>query len=408
MNDYDDHLQGHRHHHRLACALRTCGRERRPGHDAQRAAAPLLPPAAGRRSPSRRPGTGSTTSPCWPSSTSAPTARAGWPRRPPPASCRSSSSARSVACIADRFDRRRVMVVSDVAPGRADAGAGRASRWPGCPSSSRPILAGLATAAAAPYPPCTAATTPRLVPDVDLPGANAAAVGGRHGRHRGRPGRRRRRAAARAAEHRVPDQRRHVRPLRAGGAVHPGAARRSPRRRRVGERQSIVADVVLGARALRGHPVAVRLRRRGRRVQRHLRHADRPAPAAQPAPRPRRRRLRLRARRARGRRDPGDDGRRPGRPQQPAARRARRGAAGARRPVQPDGRDAVAAGPAAAGPSSAAPAPSLVEVLCETALQRELDEEVFARAYGVALPVILAGIVGRLAGRGAAGRAGRA
>jgi hypothetical protein len=36
----------------------------------------------------------------------------------------------------------------------------------------------------------------------------------------------------------------------------------------------------------------------------------------------------------------------------------------------------------------------LVEVLCETALQRELDEEVFARAYGVALPMILAGIVG--------------
>ena len=36
----------------------------------------------------------------------------------------------------------------------------------------------------------------------------------------------------------------------------------------------------------------------------------------------------------------------------------------------------------------------LVEVLCETALQRELDDEVFARAYGVALPVILAGIVG--------------
>jgi predicted MFS family arabinose efflux permease len=36
----------------------------------------------------------------------------------------------------------------------------------------------------------------------------------------------------------------------------------------------------------------------------------------------------------------------------------------------------------------------LVEVLCETAMQRELDEEVFARAYGIALPVILAGIVG--------------
>jgi hypothetical protein len=36
----------------------------------------------------------------------------------------------------------------------------------------------------------------------------------------------------------------------------------------------------------------------------------------------------------------------------------------------------------------------LVEVLCETALQRELDEEVFARAYGISLPVILSGIVG--------------
>jgi predicted MFS family arabinose efflux permease len=35
----------------------------------------------------------------------------------------------------------------------------------------------------------------------------------------------------------------------------------------------------------------------------------------------------------------------------------------------------------------------LVEVLCETVLQRDLDEEIFARAYGVALPVSLGGIV---------------
>ena len=35
----------------------------------------------------------------------------------------------------------------------------------------------------------------------------------------------------------------------------------------------------------------------------------------------------------------------------------------------------------------------LVEVLCETALQRELDDEVFTRAYGIALPVSIAGIV---------------
>jgi predicted MFS family arabinose efflux permease len=34
----------------------------------------------------------------------------------------------------------------------------------------------------------------------------------------------------------------------------------------------------------------------------------------------------------------------------------------------------------------------LVEVLCETALQRDLPDEVFARAYGIALPASIAGI----------------
>ena len=43
-----------------------------------------------------------------------------------------------------------------------------------------PVIAAAATAAAAPYMPCVAAVTPRLVDDADLPGANAArsAVGG--------------------------------------------------------------------------------------------------------------------------------------------------------------------------------------------------------------------------------------
>jgi predicted MFS family arabinose efflux permease len=39
-----------------------------------------------------------------------------------------------------------------------------------------PALAALATLAASPYPPCVAATTPRLVPAEVLPGANAARV----------------------------------------------------------------------------------------------------------------------------------------------------------------------------------------------------------------------------------------
>jgi MFS family permease len=36
---------------------------------------------------------------------------------------------------------------------------------------------------------------------------------------------------------------------------------------------------------------------------------------------------------------------------------------------------------------------ALVEVLSETALQRDLPEEVFARAYGIAFPAAIAGIV---------------
>jgi hypothetical protein len=53
----------------------------------------------------------------------------------------------------------------------------------------------------------------------------------------------------------------------------------------------------------------------------------------------------------------------------------------------------------------------LVEILTETGLQRMLDEDVFGRAYGLALPASLAGIVagslaapllaGALGGRGA-------
>ena len=75
--------------------------------------------------------------------------------------------------IADRFDRRRVMVACDlirfalmvllalVAVARL-------------PVILAPAIAVLATAAGSPYLPCVSASTPRLVPDADLPGANAA------------------------------------------------------------------------------------------------------------------------------------------------------------------------------------------------------------------------------------------
>jgi MFS family permease len=75
--------------------------------------------------------------------------------------------------VADRFDRRRVMVACDLIRlvlmlALAAVAATR------LPVVLVPVLAALATAAGTPYPPATSATTPRLVRDADLPGANAA------------------------------------------------------------------------------------------------------------------------------------------------------------------------------------------------------------------------------------------
>jgi predicted MFS family arabinose efflux permease len=81
--------------------------------------------------------------------------------------------------LADRFDRRRIMIVCDLARmGLMVVLAAVAAA--GLPIALAPVIAAAATTAAAPYMPCVAAVTPRLVDDADLPGANAArsAVGG--------------------------------------------------------------------------------------------------------------------------------------------------------------------------------------------------------------------------------------
>jgi MFS family permease len=75
--------------------------------------------------------------------------------------------------LADRWDRRRTMIASDLIRLGAMLGLAAVAAT-GLPIVLAPVLAGIATAAASPYPPCVAATTPRLVPDDVLPGANAA------------------------------------------------------------------------------------------------------------------------------------------------------------------------------------------------------------------------------------------
>jgi MFS family permease len=75
--------------------------------------------------------------------------------------------------LADRYDRRWLMIVSDLV--RVGAMALLAVvAVAGLPVLFAPLLAAISTAAAAVYPPCVAATLPRLVEDADLAAGNAA------------------------------------------------------------------------------------------------------------------------------------------------------------------------------------------------------------------------------------------
>jgi predicted MFS family arabinose efflux permease len=74
--------------------------------------------------------------------------------------------------LCDRFDRRWLMIWADVARAALMAALAVVATTD-LPVIAVPVIAALATTAATPYLPSVAATTPRLVPDDDLPAANA-------------------------------------------------------------------------------------------------------------------------------------------------------------------------------------------------------------------------------------------
>jgi MFS family permease len=75
--------------------------------------------------------------------------------------------------LGDRYDRRTVMVASDLARVAAMLALVAVARY-GLPLILVPALAAFATAAGSPYPPCVAASLPRLLSREELPAANAA------------------------------------------------------------------------------------------------------------------------------------------------------------------------------------------------------------------------------------------
>ena len=75
--------------------------------------------------------------------------------------------------LTDRFDRRRIMITCDLARMGLMVLLAAVAAFR-LPIVLAPMIAAAATAGAAPYVSCVAAVTPRLVDDADLPGANAA------------------------------------------------------------------------------------------------------------------------------------------------------------------------------------------------------------------------------------------
>jgi MFS family permease len=160
--------------------------------------------------------------------------------------------------VADRRDRRRLIIASDLARALLMV-ALAAVAAAGLPIVLAPLLAGLATAAGTVQPSCVAASTARLVPDADLQRANAlrAAIG--QGAMVVGPALGALVLLASAPSIAILlNAVTFLASAAAIAAIDPGPAFR-PARRADAATPSLRADIRAGARALRGAPTAVRL-----------------------------------------------------------------------------------------------------------------------------------------------------
>ena len=233
--------------------------------------------------------------------------------------------------LADRFDRRRIMIMCDLARMGLMVLLAAVAAFQ-LPIVLAPVIAAAATAAAAPYIPCVAAVTPHVVEDADLPGANAArsavtgagivlgpALGGVL-LLLGSP------ASAFALNALTFGlSALAVLAIRADGDLNPFRPRRAADRP-----GGLLREVAQGAAALRAHRAALRLVGADSDVQRALRRPDRAAAPGLPSGRAGGARLRLHVRRHRSGRTAGYRAGRPGQPPAVPSGAGRRAGAGRR------------------------------------------------------------------------------
>jgi len=161
--------------------------------------------------------------------------------------------------LADRYDRRRLMIGADVIRAGLMVALGLVAAA-GLPILLAPALAGAATAASVVYPPCVAACTARFVSGEELQRANALRSGiGQAAIVLGPALGALVMVVAGVSAAILLNALTFILSALAVGVIRGGDRFAPPARAGDGELPSVLAEIRTGARALRGAPVAVRL-----------------------------------------------------------------------------------------------------------------------------------------------------